>query len=567
MLRLRLEDGAHRPDADRVRDQWAVLSTPAVRDERAYFTRHCHGLASAVFGEAPAVAWTSFGPGPDDVHPAIAPPVLVGDHAVIVTLAGELKAVPLEGPSSRRAFAPGASSVRIPSGSPITSAPAVSDGMIVFGADDGFLFIAGTGEARPIPTADLGVWRSRSGHADGHDWPSSWGSTANDNRIADPRIAPPFRLRWAVRDEGYFKHPPVAVGGDLFTCTLGGFVACREQETGRLRWRTRLAAQAWSRATPLAADGRLFVPRVLSPRYPVIEGQRDALFCLDQRDGRILWSADTGGSNWLRASPVLVDGVVAYGSFYWPQRPGRDDAGRPLLGPVIEAFDAASGERLWQLPVRHAGEYVEGPAGAAFADRFIFSGGGTGDGRAGETLAIEPRSGRVLWRNTDLWVCRTGAPAIAGDQIILSGAYGLPVGAIDARTGATAWANDDHTDHLFVHPASIGDGYFTVNNKYSGGALRWSLDDGQPEIADGEPIQLFGKGHACGSVLLTTDDRAISATMRGVFVCDAATGDTIWRSPAFASKTCPHPIAAGGRLFFHPQNLDVLFCFEPVGGR
>ena len=62
-------------------------------------------------------------------------------------------------------------------------------------------------------------------------------------------------------------------------CTLGGLVACREQQTGRIRWRRKLPKQVWTRATLLLADGKVFVPRMFSLRYPKINdrGWHDGL--------------------------------------------------------------------------------------------------------------------------------------------------------------------------------------------------------------------------------------------------------------------------------------------------
>ena len=46
---------------------------------------------------------------------------------------------------------------------------------------------------------------------------------------------------------------------------------------------------------------------------------------------------------------------------------------------------------------------------------------------------------------------------------------------------------------------------------------------------------------------------------------DTKTGQVVWKSPDFASYTCPHPIAANGRIFYCPQTSGIIFCFEPSG--
>ena len=44
---------------------------------------------------------------------------------------------------------------------------------------------------------------------------------------------------------------------------------------------------------------------------------------------------------------------------------------------------------------------------------------------------------------------------------------------------------------------------------------------------------------------------------------DCQTGEVRWKSPGFASWTCPNPIASNGRIFYCPQVNGTLYCFEP----
>ena len=76
-------------------------------------------------------------------------------------------------------------------------------------------------------------------------WPSAFGGPANANFIEDPAVKPPFRLRWAAKSGGLFKQSVCATEEDVVYVTLGGLVVCREQMTGRIRWRRHLPGQAW----------------------------------------------------------------------------------------------------------------------------------------------------------------------------------------------------------------------------------------------------------------------------------------------------------------------------------
>jgi len=73
----------------------------------------------------------------------------------------------------------------------------------------------------------------------------------------DPTVKPPFRLRWATKRCGLFKQAIRATEEDVVHVTLGGLVVCREQMTGRIRWRHYSPGQALCRSAWLAAGSLL----------------------------------------------------------------------------------------------------------------------------------------------------------------------------------------------------------------------------------------------------------------------------------------------------------------------
>lgn len=193
----------------------------------------------------------------------------------------------------------------------------------------------------------------------------------------------------------------------------------------------------------------------------------------------------------------------------------------------------------------------------------FFAGGGEGSRAVGETLAIVPRTGQVLWRTDQAFASQTGTPSYQEGRVYLSGAYHLPMTCLSATNGSILWQHAEARAHWYVDNVSLGPDYFTVNNKYQGGALRWNLADGT-QAGPAKGIQLWGPAHGCGSVVLTSTGVALSATKQGLYLTDAQTGKTLWQSPGFASYTCPHPIVANGRIFYAPQVSGLLYCFEPV---
>jgi outer membrane protein assembly factor BamB len=196
----------------------------------------------------------------------------------------------------------------------------------------------------------------------------------------------------------------------------------------------------------------------------------------------------------------------------------------------------------------------------------FFTGGGEGAGEPGETVAIVARTGTILWRNPDAFASQTGTPSYQDGRIFLPGTYQQPLACLSAEDGSILWQQEEGRNHWYVDTVSLGPDYFTVNNKYEGGAERWNLANGTLAGTEAKRIQLWPPppAHGCGSVVLLSQDMALSATNSGLFLTDAGSGKVLWNSPGFASFTCPHAIVSNGRIFYCPQTNGQMYCFEPV---
>ena len=232
-------------------------------------------------------------------------------------------------------------------------------------------------------------------------------------------------------------------------------------------------------------------------------------------------------------------------------------------GQAVDAWDAETGEHRWRVRIESEGKFLSGPAGCASDDAFYYSGGGEGIRGDGETVAIVPESGRVLWRSSQ-FASQTGTPSFRDGRLYLPGTYRRPIACLNAETGKTIWTNDRSVDRWHVDVIALGPDYFSVNNKYRGGAWKWDLLSGEPLERDGDPLQLWGPAHGCGAIVLTASGYALSATIGGLCMTDVNTGELAWNTPGFASYTCPHPVAASSRIFYAPQTSGMLFCFEPT---
>ena len=558
ILRADLATGQISKQEDVLEKQWAILTPPATREGKVYYCRQAFGLSAARFGESPGVQWSSFSTKPESITPAIAAPTLTDDLCLFTLLSGELAIVPSAGGNPE--------TISTPSGAVMTSSPAISGGTVCLGSDDGHLYILRGGQDSPPPQIENQIFRRRTAVDPAGDrrygWPSAFGGPANANFVLDPAVKPPFRLRWATKSGGLFKQAVCATEEDVIYITLGGLVVCREQSTGRIRWRRHLPGQSWCRSALLAAEGRIFIPRMFSLRYPKSQGSPSELFCLSGETGAIEWRRPIGIGDRLRSSPVYADGVVAFGSLYKEGQPPEFFPGDQAVGQAIDAWDAVTGEPRWRVTISASGKYLNGPAGCAGDGVMFFTGGGEGTRDVGETVAINPRNGEVLWRS-DQFASQTGTPSYQDGLVYLPGTYRRPMASLRADTGEISWTNDLSNSRWHVDTIALGPDYFSVNNKYKGGAWRWDLKTGQPIQRESNPLQLWGPGHGCGAIILTSSGHALSATINGLCATDANTGKLRWKSDGFGSYTCPHPIAANGRIFYAPQTSGMIFCFEP----
>lgn len=569
VIRLKLLDGAFDEQKDSIINQWASMESAAARGETMFFGRQAFGVTAYDFARG-RVRWSTFSEKSNSLIPVLSAPALSASYCFFTTMNGELIAVSLSS-YSRGLNTAGTKSFRFrtPHSKAITSSPAISNGKVCFGCDDGFLYVLGNDTAiEPIRSKGALYKRKSKTTIKGqrtYDWPSAYGGPANTNFIQDSGLKPPFRLRYAVRSGGLFKHPVCATYDDIYYVTLGGLVVCREQETGRMRWRRKLPYQVWTRSTPLCAEGKLFISRMFSKRYPMVKDLPSIFFCLDDETGEILWEKPIGIGDRLRASPVYAEGVVAYGSLY---QDGKTTVQK------VNAWDANTGESLWTIQLNSSGEMLNGPSGCASDDTMFFTGGGETEPRTGETIAIAPRTGDILWRTNKAYASQTGTPSYRDGKIYLPGAYKLPISCLSAQKGEIIWQQHSVVDRWHVEICAIGPNYFAVNNKYDGGAWRWNLVDGsiagslsvRTPQEDG-PVQMWGSSHGCGAIVLASEGYALSATLEGIFAVDCQTGKVIWKSPGFASWTCPHPIAANGCIYYCPQVNGMFYCFEPVSGR
>lgn len=241
----------------------------------------------------------------------------------------------------------------------------------------------------------------------GADWP--WFRGPNHDGVLDrPGWAEPLPAdampAWTLRlGESYsgFAYSD----GRIYTLGSSdeGQLAYRiEAATGRVVWQTAFAPQyrdRWGngpRSTPTLAGGRVFVV-----------GGEGTLACLDQRDGRVLWTQRLGPTpDYGHSGSVLVEGdqaIVAAG----------------LKRGALAAFDPRTGEFLWGVgndAPGYATPYPFTMDGRRYVAAFLATSVIVAD------LAERSEVWRIVWRTS--WDANASAPIFRDNLLFITSGYG-----------------------------------------------------------------------------------------------------------------------------------------------
>ena len=497
-------------------------------------------------------------------YPSICAPVLFRDTAVYGGLDGRLYVAALAGGkpwSFRTAF-----------DKAISAPPAVCDGRVLFGCDDGYLYVLAPGAKAALPSKDLELWKVRSPltgrRTDAkHDWFTSFGNWANTG-AAEQGIRPPFRIRWLRRLPGTAKHFSTCGAGRMYTHTAEGIVSAVEQETGRLLWRRYFPGVHISYTTPLYYRERLLVPQAGLKRC--------RLRCLDAATGKLLWEAPFGGSpSWNRQQPPVVHGKLAIYMFstgtYAPGRTaervgwlfGHQDV-RSFPAdhkPLVRAWDIETGKEAWTRDFSDLGQGGD-EAGLCLMDGTLYYSGFFGyaarrrgePGPKGVTAALDPATGKVLWQTTKHCV-RGGCTISGADGRLYLGGYNHSdekdrrryVWCLDARDGSLVWRSDPV--RRAIHVVTIGRKLLFAHAQNEESYL----------IAkdSGKVLRVMPNGYQCTRFTLS-EPYLLASNMD---VMDLGAGAKLLSTgPRLDPSECIAPCVSNGRLFYTGQGGGMQAC-------
>ncbi|MEE1938379.1 PQQ-binding-like beta-propeller repeat protein [Streptomyces sp. TRM 70361] len=325
-------------------------------------------------------------------------------------------------------------------------------------------------------------------------------------------------------------------------------------------WRFRMSNDVWG--TPVVADGLLYVTSFEVHALDVATGRRQF------KTREVAWSmAVDGGRVHASDGPGLYALGARDGTEHW--RAGTDgwvyalraDRGTVVTatrGGGVQSWEAATGERLWELTGAQS-DFETSDAAPVLAAGTVYV---WADGRL---YAMDARTGAERWSYPVGDTSVTGGvpvrPLPAGDGAVYVSA-GSRVFALDAASGAERWRFDAPAAFLcppvFVPGAAIaGGGVYLADYLGTVYALdavnghdRWRIATESRQSAE-PPVVADGLVHlGSGGALYTLD--AVSGTPRWRF----ATGGEITGAP----------VVADGRVHFGSAD-HCLYTLDAVGGQ
>jgi outer membrane protein assembly factor BamB len=434
----------------------------------------------------------------------------------------------------------------------VSCSPAVVDGAVFFGGEDGILYglgqLAQAGPQRkgdvavrdlPIPAA---ASSARTAPAlPGHDWPVPGGDMGCSCVAPPSTIRPPFEVAWKTRVWSTSKGPMVVADGKVFHGGRGGALTALDAATGRILWKAHHPGVE-SRPAPTFHQGKLLIMRTQC-------GQGDSPHIVGASggpSGEGLWchDANTGEALWRHAVPFAyhfnIDNVCACGDKVFLCE--TDDQN------VVQAvaLDMGTGRVVWRVPalgpvqkplVRFSGAVVDGLWCVAVCRGRTWE-------RSGVTLGLDIEHGRVVWKNEELGLdTRSRVAARKGILVVFNkeGAH-----ALEAATGKPLWLGPSGQTNHYLQ--ALTDRYLDSHGQ--DGVFR----------ADGCHYSIYING-----LWYSHDPRTYHGSnfLAAQEQREPQGKQTIVWKLGFLSNSCPAPAPAYESLYYSPNAEGVIYRFRP----
>lgn len=325
-------------------------------------------------------------------------------------------------------------------------------------------------------------------------------------------------------------------------------------------WRFRMSNDVWG--SPVVADDLVYVTSFEVHALDVASGRRQF------KTREVAWSmAVSGGRVHASDGPSLYALDATDGSEHW--RLATDgwvyslqvDRGTVVTGTRgggVQAWEAASGEKLWELTGAQT-DFETPEAGPVIADGAVHT---WADGRL---YVLEARTGAERWSYPVGDASATGGVPVrvtAAEDGTVYVCAGSRVFALDAATGRERWRFDAPAAFLcppaFVPgPGVTGGGVYLAD--YLGTV--YALDSGNGH----DRWRIATEARHSTEPVVTADGLVHLGSGSALYTLDAVSGTPRWRF-ATGADVVGAPVVADGRVHFGSAD-HCLYTVDAVGGQ
>lgn len=398
------------------------------------------------------------------------------------------------------------------------------------------------------------------------DWPQYRGpltTGATPEKILKPWTGAAPKLLWKVPSEGGFSSFAVA-GTRAFTLSLKEIdgakqesVVAHDAATGKELWAAPLNFAKYDgggndgTGDNKGGDGPRSTPTIVGSNVIVLSSQL-TLACFDGASGNVVWKKDLlkehGGRNiqWQSAaSPMLAGGLIYVAG------------GGP--GESLLAIDPKDGSVVWKAfdeKMTHATPVATNILGQPQIVFFVQSG----------LLAVEPKTGKELWRYAFPYKISTAAsPVVSGDIVYCSAGYDVGAGAVKITKEGSAFKATEIYRFRGNKPLANHWSTPVLRDGYLYGMFQFKEYGGGPvkcvDIKDGS-VKWEQPGFGPGHVILAGDQLlALSDAGELVLIAAQPTGyKELARAKVVDGKCWTTPVLANGRIYV--RSIREAACYE-----
>lgn len=391
-------------------------------------------------------------------------------------------------------------------------------------------------------------------HAADGDWPNwrgpSFNNVAPSSSSIPAEFGPDKNVVWKTDIPGRGHSSPIVVGDRVIVTTADEAnevqsVICLSRESGEQLWKTDVHSGNFVK--------RIHKKNTHASPTPAWDGERIIVSFFNggmvnltalSIEGKKLWSIQPGAyrgqyNYGYAASPLLHgDNVIVVSEF-------KDDG-------FLAAFNRADGREVWRIPRSNETSYSSPIlANAGGREMIVISGDD-------KLSAYDPRNGKGIWAAAGVARATSGTATFDGDLVFASGGYPQKETlAVNAKSGEVVWRNQDksYEQSLVAH-----DGYvYTLND--GGIANCWRASDGEQMWQErlGGPVS--ASPVLVGGLILASNERGQFFLFKTNPQKFELVSQTQLGNESFAS-----PAVSGDRLFIRvageSNRQETIYCFK-----